>query len=141
MPDEPTPIVGQTMIGGLPVIGREPEHDPAGRDYDYFAYAPPERLTDLRKQIEEREKKLFELQLAEVALDGRPDDLGTISHGDFAKLMDAQQKKVEATGDPWVRTQVCPCNACELARVRSSIAGMLHGINKLKALYKTLGTK
>lgn len=131
--------IEQTIIGGLPLARRRAEHDPAAHDYDYFAYAPSDRLPDLRKQIEEREKKLFELEIAAEVLDGCPADINMISHDDFATVMENQKRKAESNGDKWVQTQVCPCSGCELARVQSAVTSQVFRINKLKALYTRLG--
>lgn len=136
--DEPT---SPTMIGGLPLINREPEHNPAGADYDYFAYLPADRLTDLKKQITDREKRLFDLQLAEISLEENPSKLQTISHDDFEAMIKQNKARSVAAGEIFTPTQVCPCTRCELDRVRDAIAGVIYGLSKLKALFKSLGVK
>lgn len=112
---------------------------PISDDYDYFAYSASTRLPDLNKMIEEREKRLFELQMAELMLDGNPaENRGAYSHEEFALYIQNQKDKAASAGEPFLQQQTCPCADCELARVRDGIKGLVFGLNKLRAMASTL---
>lgn len=110
-------------------------------DYDYFTTSPQERLPVLNKQIAEREEKLFELELAELSLEGNPAIYQTISHEDFATLIDQAREDAEKQGKKFVQQQQCPCFACQLEQVRDSKRGLIYSLNRLKALASTMTGK
>jgi hypothetical protein len=127
MLDEPTPI---HPASALP--------DP---EYDYFSTSPQERLPILNKMIAEREERLFELELAEMSLDGNPAKKQSMSHDDFATLTQQSIDDAAKAGKKFVQQQICPCISCQLDQVRDSKLSLIYSLNKLRALASTMTGK
>lgn len=108
-----------------PRIVKSPEADMPGSsavndDWQFFAFEASERVKALKTKIEEREKLLFDLQLADAMLDGNPDN-------------GKHHREAGAMQDP--DTFVCSCGDCELRRVKEMIVSVTFGLRKLKAIY------
>lgn len=88
--------------------------------WEFFAFESSERVKAIKEKIEEREKLLFDLQLAEAMLDGNP-------------TSGKNHREAGAMQDP--DTFACPCGDCELRRVKEMITSVTFGLRKLKALY------
>jgi len=97
--------------------------DATEEDFNYFAYAPSDRLVEVKKKIEEREKFHFELTLLNESLDGNPEP---------------GEHQDNRTVGPDKTPVACPCGRCELKRAKKLVVQTEYVIRKLRALYVRL---
>lgn len=89
----------------------------------YFAFNQADRMTEVKKKIEERERVHFSLMMLQAELDGNPE------------LGDHDESR---TVGPDKTPLPCQCGRCELARIQKLIVSTEYAIRKLRALYARL---
>lgn len=106
------------------VVAREGDHHTDENeldDFNYFAFSASDRLAEVKKKIEEREKVYFDLVMVELQLTDNPEP--------------GECKKGQQVGG---QTIPCQCGVCELERVSKLKVSTAHAVRKLRALYGRL---
>ena len=99
-------------------------------ELNYFQFQPPERMAKLLEKIMEAEKQAFDYEVAAAILDGNPGNVV-----DHKQPGNAAESKAD-TGT--VYNAVCPCQVCELVRVKIVLSGAKYAIRKMRALYSRM---
>lgn len=92
-------------------------------DFNYFAFDQADRLAEVKKKIEEREKVHFDLCLVETQLAGNPEV------GEHEENRTVGPDKVPVP---------CQCGRCELKRIKKLKTSTEYSIRQLRALYARL---
>lgn len=92
-------------------------------ELNYFAFNQADRLGEVKKKIEERERVHWNLVMLREELEGNP-ELG--------------EHDESRTVGPDKTPMPCQCGVCELKRVVKLIVSTEYAIRKLRALYSRL---
>lgn len=120
---EPRPIARKPRVVAREAADLHGEPGTETDEFNYFAFSQADRLSEVKKKIEEREKVHFELLLLRESLDGNPEPG---EHND------------KRTVGPEKMPMPCQCGRCELDRVVKLITSTEYAIRKMRALYARL---